>query len=70
MYVGVICVQINANWSGTGEKRAEEATGKGKLGTKLAAQKAKTHAQTLSEASGEQRAARDADDASEARRWD
>ncbi|KAL4796413.1 hypothetical protein BDV19DRAFT_81278 [Aspergillus venezuelensis] len=53
------------------QKRAETGNaGKGKLGTKLAAQKAQTHAQTLNEASRDERAARDADDASAARRWE
>ncbi|OQD77522.1 hypothetical protein PENDEC_c002G06728 [Penicillium decumbens] len=52
------------------QKRAEEASGnKGKLGSKLAAQKAKTQTQTLGEVSREERAARDADGAEEARRW-
>lgn len=54
------------------QKRAEATgpTNKGKLGTKLAAQKAQTQNQTLSEASRDERAARDADGASAARRWD
>ncbi|OJI97532.1 hypothetical protein ASPVEDRAFT_146890 [Aspergillus versicolor CBS 583.65] len=54
------------------QKRAE-ATGpanKGKLGSKLAAQKAQTQNQTLNEVSRDERAARDADGASAARRWD
>ncbi|OJJ63404.1 hypothetical protein ASPSYDRAFT_126887 [Aspergillus sydowii CBS 593.65] len=54
------------------QKRAE-ATGpanKGKLGSKLAAQKAQTQTQTLNEVSRDERAARDADGASAARRWD
>ncbi|KAL4969079.1 uncharacterized protein BDV14DRAFT_196399 [Aspergillus stella-maris] len=53
------------------QKRAETGnTVKGKLGTKLAAQKAQTQAQALNEASRDERAARDADDASAARRWE
>ncbi|KAL4935639.1 hypothetical protein BDV06DRAFT_124317 [Aspergillus oleicola] len=53
------------------QKRAETGTaGKGKLGTKLAAQKNQTQAQTLNKASRDERAARDADDASAARRWE
>ncbi|BCS25757.1 uncharacterized protein APUU_50468A [Aspergillus puulaauensis] len=54
------------------QKRAD-ATGpanKGKLGSKLAAQKAQTQTQTLNEVSRDERAARDADGASAARRWD
>lgn len=46
------------------------ASNRGKLGSQLAAQKAQTHAQVLNEASQEQRAARDADSAEQARRWD
>lgn len=54
----------------TEQKRAEEASAnKGKLGSKLAAQKAKTQTQTLGEVSQEERAARDVDGAEEARRW-
>lgn len=52
------------------QKRAEGASAnKGKLGSKLAAQKAQTQTQTLNEASRTERAARDADGAEEARRW-
>ena len=54
------------------QKRADAATqpsGKGKLGSKLAAQKAQTRTQTLDEASRDERAARDAEGAAEARRW-
>ncbi|RMJ21224.1 hypothetical protein PHISP_07903, partial [Aspergillus sp. HF37] len=53
-------------------KRAEESssTGRGKLGSKLAAQKAQTHNQTLNEASRSERAARDADGAAAAQRWE
>ncbi|PLB43934.1 hypothetical protein P170DRAFT_480878 [Aspergillus steynii IBT 23096] len=53
------------------QKRAESTTtGKGKLGSKLAAQKAQTQSQTLNEASRDERAARDADDAANTRRWE
>ncbi|KAL3434101.1 hypothetical protein BDV09DRAFT_170705 [Aspergillus tetrazonus] len=54
------------------QKRAEASgsTNKGKLGSKLAAQRAQTQAQTLNEFSREERAARDADGAAAARRWD
>ncbi|GIK02777.1 hypothetical protein Aspvir_006838 [Aspergillus viridinutans] len=53
------------------QKRAESAASaqKGKLGSKLAAQKAQTQTQTLSEVSREQTAARQMDESSEARRW-
>lgn len=53
------------------QKRADAAqtSSKGKLGTQLAAQKAQTQSQTLNEASRSERAARDADTAAEARRW-
>ena len=53
------------------QKRAESASSgnKGKLGSKLAAQKAKTHTQTLNELSEAERAARDADNAEAARQW-
>ncbi|GKZ84177.1 hypothetical protein AnigIFM56816_009498 [Aspergillus niger] len=54
------------------QKRAESASAtgsKGKLGTKLAAQKAQTQNQTLNEASRDEVAAREADGAAEARRW-
>ncbi|GFF50315.1 hypothetical protein IFM58399_08776 [Aspergillus lentulus] len=53
------------------QKRAESAATaqKGKLGSKLAAQKAQTQAKTLSEVSREQTAARHMDESSEARRW-
>ncbi|KAI9376748.1 hypothetical protein BJX61DRAFT_488209 [Aspergillus egyptiacus] len=59
--------RVRAN---VGQKRAEAAGPKGKLGSKLAAQKAQTQAQTLSEVSREERAARDADGAEAARRWE
>lgn len=55
------------------QKRAQDAksaSGKGKLGAKLAAQKAQTQAQTLNEASRDERATRDSDDAATARRWE
>ncbi|KAL2872094.1 uncharacterized protein BJX67DRAFT_341489 [Aspergillus lucknowensis] len=54
------------------QKRAEATSNanKGKLGSKLAAQKAQTQAQTLNEASRDERAARDADGAEAARRWE
>ncbi|KAG2415570.1 hypothetical protein HFD88_006761 [Aspergillus terreus] len=54
------------------QKRAESATtgNKGKLGSKLAAQKAQTQNQTLNEASRSERAARDADGAAAAQRWE
>jgi hypothetical protein len=53
------------------QKRAESAASaqKGKLGSKLAAQKAQTQAKTLSEVSREQTATRHMDESSEARRW-
>ncbi|KAL2817792.1 hypothetical protein BJX63DRAFT_384904 [Aspergillus granulosus] len=53
------------------QARAEATTAnKGKLGTKLAAQKAQTQSQTLQAASRDERAARDADGAEAARRWE
>ncbi|PLB40021.1 uncharacterized protein BDW47DRAFT_123962 [Aspergillus candidus] len=61
-----------ANAAIAAQKRAESASaagGKGKLGTKLAAQKAQTQSQTLNEVSRDERAARDADDAAAARAW-
>jgi hypothetical protein len=52
------------------QKRAESASAnKGKLGSKLAAQKAQSHAQTLDQVSRTERAARDADGVEAARRW-
>ncbi|PWY81912.1 hypothetical protein BO70DRAFT_362345 [Aspergillus heteromorphus CBS 117.55] len=53
------------------QKRAELASTatKGKLGSKLAAQKAQTQTQTLNEASRDEIAARDADGAAQARAW-
>lgn len=53
------------------QKRAEalNASSKGKLGSQLAAQKARTQAQTLSAASQGEVAARNADSAAEARQW-
>ncbi|KAL6239787.1 hypothetical protein BDW75DRAFT_197383 [Aspergillus navahoensis] len=54
------------------QKRAEASgsANKGKLGSKLVAQRAQTQAQTLNEVSREERAVRDADGAAAARRWD
>ncbi|KAL4868350.1 hypothetical protein BDV12DRAFT_169832 [Aspergillus spectabilis] len=52
------------------ERAANSTANKGKLGTKLAAQKAQTQAQTLNEVSKYERAARDADGAADARRWE
>ncbi|RAL11553.1 uncharacterized protein BO97DRAFT_406191 [Aspergillus homomorphus CBS 101889] len=55
------------------QKRAESANNtasKGKLGSKLAEQRAQTQAQTLVKASQDEIAARDADGAAEARRWE
>jgi hypothetical protein len=53
------------------QRRAEalSASSKGKLGSQLAAQKAKTQSQTLSSASQVERDTRDADSAAEARQW-
>ncbi|KAL1306899.1 hypothetical protein AAFC00_005543 [Neodothiora populina] len=51
------------------EERAKAGQGKGKLGRQLDAQKAQTHTGTLAAASAENRAARDADAANEARAW-
>ncbi|KAJ5432648.1 uncharacterized protein N7458_011804 [Penicillium daleae] len=63
--------EARSNAAIAAQKRAEaaSASSKGKLGTKLAAQKAKTQAQTLNEASETERAVRDADGAEEARQW-
>ncbi|OJJ49653.1 hypothetical protein ASPZODRAFT_12773 [Penicilliopsis zonata CBS 506.65] len=52
------------------QKRAEATSGKGKLGSKLAAQKAQTQAQTLSEASRDERANRRLDDTVTTSRWE
>ena len=53
------------------QKRAESASAnKGKLGSKLAAQKAQTQAQTLNQVSRTERAARDVDGVEAARRWE
>ncbi|KAI9928760.1 hypothetical protein ASPWEDRAFT_168733 [Aspergillus wentii DTO 134E9] len=63
--------EARANAAIAAQKRAESNTaGRGKLGTKLAAQKAQTQTQTLDQVSREERAARDADGAATARRWD
>lgn len=53
------------------QKRAEalNASSKGKLGSQLAAQKARTQAQTLNAASQSEVAARNADTAAETRQW-
>lgn len=57
--------------SNVDQKRAEgTSVKKGKLGSKLATQKAQTQSQTLNEASQTERAARDADGAEQARRWE
>ncbi|CAG7953279.1 unnamed protein product [Penicillium salamii] len=61
--------EARANAAIAAQKRADNAGPKGKLGSKLAAQKAQTHAQTLGDVSRDERAARDADGAAEARRW-
>jgi hypothetical protein len=58
-----------ANFSVQKRAEAASASSKGKLGTKLAAQKAKTQTQTLNEVSETERAVRDADGAEEARQW-
>ncbi|KAL4976756.1 hypothetical protein BDW66DRAFT_47187 [Aspergillus desertorum] len=52
------------------KRAAASGANKGKLGTQLAAQRAQTQTQTLNEHSREERAARDADGAAAARRWD
>ncbi|KAJ5135838.1 uncharacterized protein N7515_005116 [Penicillium bovifimosum] len=62
--------EARANAAIAAQKRAESASAnKGKLGAKLAAQKAQSHAQTLDQVSRTERAARDADEAEAARRW-
>ncbi|KAJ5370356.1 uncharacterized protein N7496_006448 [Penicillium cataractarum] len=63
--------EARSNAAIAAQKRAEaaSASSKGKLGTKLAAQKAKTQTQTLNEVSQTERAVRDADGAEEARQW-
>ncbi|KOS43002.1 hypothetical protein ACN38_g6131 [Penicillium nordicum] len=63
--------EARANAAIAAQKRAETASGnKGKLGSKLAAQKAQTQAQTLDEVSRTERAARDVDGTEAARRWE
>ncbi|KAJ5893925.1 hypothetical protein N7495_005616 [Penicillium taxi] len=64
--------EARSNAAIAAQKRAEAASSasRGKLGSKLAAQKAKTPAQTLNEASQTERAARDADDQAVARQWE
>ncbi|KAJ5243167.1 uncharacterized protein N7469_001494 [Penicillium citrinum] len=56
--------EARSNAAIAAQKRAESASSanKGKLGSKLAAQKAKTQTQTLNEVSETERAARDQDD--------
>ncbi|KAJ5113623.1 hypothetical protein N7456_002157 [Penicillium angulare] len=64
--------EARSNAAIAAQKRAETASStsnKGKLGSKLAADKAKTQNQTLNEVSRDERAARDADQAAEARQW-
>ncbi|KAJ5185666.1 hypothetical protein N7491_006464 [Penicillium cf. griseofulvum] len=63
--------EARANAAIAAQKRAESASAnKGKLGSKLAAQKAQTQAQTLDQVSRTERAARDVDGAEAARRWE
>ncbi|KAJ5827417.1 hypothetical protein N7447_004180 [Penicillium robsamsonii] len=63
--------EARANAAIAAQKRAEGASAnKGKLGSKLAAQKAQTQAQTLDQVSRTERAARDVDGAEAARRWE
>ncbi|KAJ5766992.1 uncharacterized protein N7511_004608 [Penicillium nucicola] len=63
--------EARANAAIAAQKRADStSTGKGKLGSKLATQKAQTHAQTLDQVSRTERAARDVDGAEAARRWE
>ncbi|KAJ5630778.1 uncharacterized protein N7484_010878 [Penicillium longicatenatum] len=63
--------EARSNAAIAAQKRAESmsATNKGKLGSKLAAQKAKTQTQTLDQASRDERAARDVDEVEQARQW-
>jgi len=51
------------------EERAKASQGKGKLGKQLDAQKARTQADTLAQTSKDNRAARDADAAADARAY-
>ncbi|KGO47577.1 hypothetical protein PEX2_090710 [Penicillium expansum] len=63
--------EARANAAIAAQKRAEGASAnKGKLGAKLAAQKAQTQAQTLDQVSRTERAARDVDGAEATRRWE
>ncbi|KAJ5086455.1 hypothetical protein NUU61_007762 [Penicillium alfredii] len=64
--------EARSNAAIAAQKRAESSStaNKGKLGSKLAAQKAQTQSQTLGEVSRTERAARDADGAEAARRWE
>ncbi|KAJ5249052.1 hypothetical protein N7468_000503 [Penicillium chermesinum] len=61
--------EARSNAAIAAQKRAQTATTstKGRLGSKLAAQKAKTQTQTLAEVSRDERAARDADQIAELR---
>ncbi|KAI2790181.1 hypothetical protein POX_d05687 [Penicillium oxalicum] len=63
--------EARSNAAIAAQKRAEAASAanKGKLGSKLAEQKSKTHTQTLNEASQTERAVRNADEAAAARQW-
>ncbi|KAF7719337.1 Uncharacterized protein PECH_006379 [Penicillium ucsense] len=63
--------EARSNAAIAAQKRAEAASAanKGKLGSKLAEQRAKTQTQTLNEASQTERAVRNADEAETARQW-
>ncbi|KAJ5777450.1 hypothetical protein N7520_000696 [Penicillium odoratum] len=63
--------EARSNAAIAAQKRAESVStaNKGKLGSKLAAQKAKTHTQTLDQVSRDERAARDVDKVEQARQW-
>ncbi|KAJ5939552.1 hypothetical protein N7454_003442 [Penicillium verhagenii] len=63
--------EARSNAAIAAQKRADSVTtaSKGKLGSKLAAQKAKTQTQTLGEVSRDERAARDVDQVEQARQW-
>ncbi|KAF7590940.1 hypothetical protein BBP40_002192 [Aspergillus hancockii] len=70
---GADTADARANAAIAALNRAESASAGNKkrpLGSNLAAQRAQTQAQTLKEASRTERAARDADDAATARRWE
>ncbi|KAJ5951142.1 uncharacterized protein N7479_009555 [Penicillium vulpinum] len=63
--------EARANAAIAAQKRADSASAnKGKLGSKLAAQKAQTQAQTLDQVSRTERVARDVDGVEAARRWE